>query len=112
LRAPAGPRRRPPRGAADPVTARWYEPPCLYVTDPHPCTGAFEDVQRFPGSELFDLECEVGVVYGAHGRHLSHQDAAAVIVGSTIFDDWSKLAEVLADANRPESRGPHRLQVR
>ena len=46
-------------------------------------------MQRFPGSELFDLECEVGVVYGAHGRNLTPEQAAAGIVGYTIFNDWS-----------------------
>ena len=53
------------------------------------CIGARDDVQRFPGSELFDLECEVGVVYGAHGRNLTPEEAAAGIVGYTIFNDWS-----------------------
>jgi 2-keto-4-pentenoate hydratase/2-oxohepta-3-ene-1,7-dioic acid hydratase in catechol pathway len=63
--------RRSQEGATDPVPARWYEAPCFYFTNPHACIGAFDDVQRFPGSELFDLECEVGVVYGAHGRNLT-----------------------------------------
>ena len=58
--------RRSQEGATDPVPARWYEAPCFYFTNPHACIGARDDVQRFPGSELFDLECEVGVVYGAH----------------------------------------------
>ena len=51
--------------------------------------GAFDDVERFPGSELFDLELEVGVVYGAHGRNLTPAQAAGGIVGYTIFNDWS-----------------------
>ena len=29
------------------------------------------------------------MVYGAHGRNLTPQDAAAAIVGYTIFNDWS-----------------------
>ncbi len=81
--------RRSQEGATDPVPARWYEAPCFYFTNPHACIGALDDVQRFPGSELFDLECEVGVVYGAHGRNLTPEDAAAGIVGYTIFNDWS-----------------------
>jgi 2-keto-4-pentenoate hydratase/2-oxohepta-3-ene-1,7-dioic acid hydratase in catechol pathway len=81
--------RKSQEGATDPVPQRWYEAPCFYFTNPHACVGAFDDVERFPGSELFDLELEVGVVYGAHGRNLTPQDAAPGIVGYTIFNDWS-----------------------
>jgi 2-keto-4-pentenoate hydratase/2-oxohepta-3-ene-1,7-dioic acid hydratase in catechol pathway len=81
--------RRSQEGATDPVPPRWYEAPCFYFTSPHACVGAFDDVERFPGSELFDLELEVGVVYGAYGRNLSTDEAAAGIVGYTIFNDWS-----------------------
>ena len=82
---PASPRRA--RGTRCP--RRWYEAPCFYFTNPHACVGAFDDVQRFPGSEQFDLELEVGVVYGAHGRNLTPEQAAPGIVGYTIFNDWS-----------------------
>src|ERR1700677_3095765 len=63
--------RRSQEGARDPVPARWYEAPCFYFTNPHVCIGAFDDVERFPGCEQFDLELEVGVVYGAHGKNLT-----------------------------------------
>src|SRR3984957_6868786 len=76
-------------GATAPVPPRWYEAPCFYFTSPHACVGAFNDVERFPGCELFDLELEVGVVYGAYGRNLTTDEAAAGIVGYTIFNDWS-----------------------
>jgi 2-keto-4-pentenoate hydratase/2-oxohepta-3-ene-1,7-dioic acid hydratase in catechol pathway len=81
--------RRSQEGAKDAVPARWYEAPCFYFTNPHACIGAFDDVERFPGSEQFDLELEVGVVYGAYGRNLTPEDAAPGIVGYTIFNDWS-----------------------
>jgi 2-keto-4-pentenoate hydratase/2-oxohepta-3-ene-1,7-dioic acid hydratase in catechol pathway len=81
--------RKSQEGATDPVPPRWYEAPCFYFTSPHACVGAFDDVERFPGSELFDLELEVGVVYGVYGRNLSLDEAAAGIVGYTIFNDWS-----------------------
>ena len=81
--------RRSQEGALDPVPSRWYEAPCFYFTNPHVCVGAFDDVERFPGSEQFDLELEVGVVYGAHGRNLTPEQAAEGIVGYTIFNDWS-----------------------
>jgi 2-keto-4-pentenoate hydratase/2-oxohepta-3-ene-1,7-dioic acid hydratase in catechol pathway len=76
-------------GAKDPVPERWYEAPCFYFTTPHACIGAFDDVERFPGSAQFDLELEVGVVYGVHGKNLMPEEAAAGIVGYTIFNDWS-----------------------
>jgi len=81
--------RRSQEGATDPVPKRWYEAPCFYFTSPHACIGPFDDVERFPGSEQFDLELEVGVIYGAHGKNLTPQEAAAGIVGYTIFNDWS-----------------------
>jgi 2-keto-4-pentenoate hydratase/2-oxohepta-3-ene-1,7-dioic acid hydratase in catechol pathway len=81
--------RRSQEGATDPVPERWYAAPCFYFTNPHACVGAFDDVERFPGSRVFDLECEVGVVYGAHGRNLTPQEAAPGIIGYTIFNDWS-----------------------
>src|SRR3984957_2680468 len=81
--------RKSQEGATDPVPPRWYEAPCFYFTSPHACVGAFDDVERFPGCELFDLELEVGVVYGAYGRNLTTDEAAAGIVGYTIFNDWS-----------------------
>ena len=81
--------RKSQEGAQDPVPERWYAAPCFYFTNPHACIGAFDDVERFPGSEQFDLELEVGVVYGAHGRNLTPDQAAAGVVGYTIFNDWS-----------------------
>jgi len=81
--------RRSQEGAAGAVPERWYEAPCFYFTNPHVCAGAFDDVERFPGSQAFDLELEVGVVYGKHGRNLTPEDAAPGIVGYTIFNDWS-----------------------
>jgi 2-keto-4-pentenoate hydratase/2-oxohepta-3-ene-1,7-dioic acid hydratase in catechol pathway len=81
--------RKSQEGAEDPVPAQWYAAPCFYFTNPHACIGAFDDVERFPGSEQFDLELEVGVVYGAYGKNLTPQDAAPGIVGYTIFNDWS-----------------------
>jgi 2-keto-4-pentenoate hydratase/2-oxohepta-3-ene-1,7-dioic acid hydratase in catechol pathway len=81
--------RRSQEGARDAVPERWYEAPCFYFTNPHVCAGPFDEVERFPGSGQFDLELEVGVVYGAHGRNLSPAEATAGIVGYTIFNDWS-----------------------
>jgi 2-keto-4-pentenoate hydratase/2-oxohepta-3-ene-1,7-dioic acid hydratase in catechol pathway len=81
--------RKSQEGAKDAVPARWYEAPCFYFTNPHACIGACDDVERFPGSEQFDLELEVGVVYGAYGKNLTPKEAADGIVGYTIFNDWS-----------------------
>jgi 2-keto-4-pentenoate hydratase/2-oxohepta-3-ene-1,7-dioic acid hydratase in catechol pathway len=81
--------RKSQEGAKDAVPQRWYEAPCFYFTNPHVCVGPYDDVERFPGSAQFDLELEVGVVYGEHGRNLTPEQAAAGIVGYTIFNDWS-----------------------
>jgi 2-keto-4-pentenoate hydratase/2-oxohepta-3-ene-1,7-dioic acid hydratase in catechol pathway len=81
--------RRSQEGATDPVPEQWYAAPCFYFTNPHACVGAFDDVERFPGCEVFDLELEVGVIYGAHGKNLAPDQVAAGIVGYTIFNDWS-----------------------
>jgi 2-keto-4-pentenoate hydratase/2-oxohepta-3-ene-1,7-dioic acid hydratase in catechol pathway len=81
--------RKSQESATDPVPARWYEAPACYFTNPHVCIGPYDDVERFPGSAQFDLECEVGVVYGAHGRNLTPEQAGPGIVGYTIFNDWS-----------------------
>ncbi len=93
--------RKAQEGARDAVPAQWYEAPCFYFTNPHVCVGAFDDVARFPGSVQFDLECEVGVVYGAHGSDLTPEQAAAGIAGYTIFNDWSA-----RDIQRIEGRLP------
>ena len=91
--------RRSQEGATDPVPEQWYAAPCFYFTNPHACVGAFDDVERFPGSQLFDLELEVGVVYGAHGKNLTPEQAAPGIAGYTIFNDWSA-----RDIQRQEDR--------
>ena len=93
--------RKSQEGARDPVPAQWYDAPCFYFTNPHAGIGAFDDVERFPGSRQFDLELEVGVVYGEHGRNLTPEQAAAGIVGYTIFNDWSA-----RDIQRIEGRLP------
>ena len=81
--------RRSQEGATGPIPARWYQAPCFLFENPHVCTGPFDDVERFAGSSLFDLECEVGVVYGERGRNLTPEEAAPGIVGYLIFNDWS-----------------------
>jgi 2-keto-4-pentenoate hydratase/2-oxohepta-3-ene-1,7-dioic acid hydratase in catechol pathway len=93
--------RRAQEGAHDPVPEQWYSAPCFYFTNPHAGIGAFDDVERFPGAQQFDLELEVGVVYGAHGRNLTPRETSAAIVGYTIFNDWSA-----RDIQRTEGRLP------
>jgi 2-keto-4-pentenoate hydratase/2-oxohepta-3-ene-1,7-dioic acid hydratase in catechol pathway len=81
--------RKSQEGAEDAVPARWYEAPCFYFTNPHVCHGPFDDVRRFPDSTQFDLECEVGVVYGEYASNLTPEQARNGIVGYAIFNDWS-----------------------
>ena len=93
--------RKSQEGAHDAVPEQWYGAPCFCFTNPHACLGAFDDVEPFPGSREFDLELEVGAVYGAHGRNLTPREATAGIVGYTIFNDWSA-----RDIQRTEGRLP------
>ncbi|MEU6407835.1 fumarylacetoacetate hydrolase family protein [Microbispora sp. NPDC046933] len=73
----------------DAVPSRWYEAPAFYFTNPHACVGSGAPVPIFPGSERFDLECEVAVVIGKAGRDLTPEQAREHIAGYTIFNDWS-----------------------
>jgi 2-keto-4-pentenoate hydratase/2-oxohepta-3-ene-1,7-dioic acid hydratase in catechol pathway len=93
--------RKSQESAKGAVPEQWYAAPCFYFTNPHVAIGAFDDVQRFPGCEQFDLELEVGVVYGKHGRNLTPEQATPGIVGYTIFNDWSA-----RDIQRTESQLP------
>jgi 2-keto-4-pentenoate hydratase/2-oxohepta-3-ene-1,7-dioic acid hydratase in catechol pathway len=93
--------RKSQEAASGAVPEQWYAAPCFYFTSPHAGIGAFDDVERFPGCREFDLELEVGVVYGAHGRNITPRQAAAGIAGYTIFNDWSA-----RDIQRAEGRMP------
>jgi 2-keto-4-pentenoate hydratase/2-oxohepta-3-ene-1,7-dioic acid hydratase in catechol pathway len=85
----------------DAVPPAWYETPAFYFTNPHAVIGANDPVPIFPGSAVFDFECEVGAVIGKAGRDLTPERAREHIIGYTIFNDWSA-----RDLQRQEARLP------
>jgi 2-keto-4-pentenoate hydratase/2-oxohepta-3-ene-1,7-dioic acid hydratase in catechol pathway len=74
------------------VADEWYEAPTFYFTNPHTILGP-GDVLRPPVTERLDFELEVAVVIGGTQHvgesDLTVEDAASVIFGYTIMNDWS-----------------------
>ena len=74
------------------VVPEWDQAPTFYFTNPHTVLGPWEEVQP-PVTERLDFELEVaaviGGVPGVDGVNLTPTDAAAVIFGYTIMNDWS-----------------------
>lgn len=74
------------------VADEWYEAPTFYFTNPHTISGPGEIV-RTPVTARLDYELEVAVVIGAAPgvgeSNLEPDDAASVIFGYTIMNDWS-----------------------
>jgi 2-keto-4-pentenoate hydratase/2-oxohepta-3-ene-1,7-dioic acid hydratase in catechol pathway len=74
------------------VAPEWYEAPTFYFTNPHTILGP-SDVLHPPVTERLDFELEVAVVVGAAPgtgeSNLTVEEAASVIFGYTIMNDWS-----------------------
>jgi 2-keto-4-pentenoate hydratase/2-oxohepta-3-ene-1,7-dioic acid hydratase in catechol pathway len=74
------------------VAAEWYEAPTFYFTNPHTILGP-DDVLRPPVTERLDFELEVAVIIGGTRdvgeSNLTVEDAASVVFGYTIMNDWS-----------------------
>lgn len=71
------------------VVPEWYQAPTFYFTNPHTVLGP-DEVLRPPVSARLDFELEVAaVVGGPGGANLTADDAAGVIFGYTIMNDWS-----------------------
>jgi 2-keto-4-pentenoate hydratase/2-oxohepta-3-ene-1,7-dioic acid hydratase in catechol pathway len=74
------------------VPDEWYEAPTFYFTNPHTISGP-GDVVRPPVTERLDFELELAMVIGAApgvgGSNLTAADAASVLFGYTIMNDWS-----------------------
>jgi 2-keto-4-pentenoate hydratase/2-oxohepta-3-ene-1,7-dioic acid hydratase in catechol pathway len=74
------------------VVPEWYQAPTFYFTNPHTVLGANDRVTP-PVTERLDFELEVAAVVGrASGigaSNLTAADAASVIFGYTIMNDWS-----------------------
>ncbi|MGO4592712.1 fumarylacetoacetate hydrolase family protein [Leifsonia sp. 2TAF2] len=74
------------------VVPEWYQAPTFYFTNPHTVLGPGEHL-RPPVSARLDFELEVAAVIGGasgvDGANLTADDAAGVIFGYTIMNDWS-----------------------
>jgi 2-keto-4-pentenoate hydratase/2-oxohepta-3-ene-1,7-dioic acid hydratase in catechol pathway len=74
------------------VAAEWYEAPTFYFTNPHTILGP-DDVLRPPVTDRLDFELEVAVIIGGTRdvgeSNLTVEDAASVVFGYTIMNDWS-----------------------
>ncbi len=74
------------------VAPEWYQAPTFYFTNPHTVLGPDEPVAP-PVTARLDFELEVAVVVGGAGgigeSNLTPEDAASVIFGYTIMNDWS-----------------------
>lgn len=66
----------------------WYELPVFYFSNPYALQGP-GPVLMPPGTQRFDFELEVGAILGRGGRNLSPAEAAPLIVGYTVLNDWS-----------------------
>ena len=74
------------------VADEWYQAPTFYFTNPHTILGP-DDVLRPPVTERLDFELEVAVIIGGTRdvgeSNLTVEDAASVVFGYTIMNDWS-----------------------
>ena len=74
------------------VAPEWYEAPTFYFTNPHTVLASGEELHP-PVTERLDFELELAAVIGAAPdgaeANLAPEDAASVIFGYTIMNDWS-----------------------
>jgi 2-keto-4-pentenoate hydratase/2-oxohepta-3-ene-1,7-dioic acid hydratase in catechol pathway len=81
--------RRGSERRGEPVPEAWYEMPMYYKGNHRSVYGPEEEIPWPPFTEELDFELEVACVLGRRGRDLSEEDAAAVIFGYTLMNDWS-----------------------
>ena len=66
----------------------WYELPVFYFSNPNTILGPGEVVPH-PATDMLDYELEVAAVVGEDAADLDAEAAVDVIVGYTIFNDFS-----------------------
>ncbi len=67
----------------------WSRSPAFYFANADAIVGPYDDVPISPGSTMFDLELELGVVIGRGGRDLHPDRAEEHIAGLTLYNDWT-----------------------
>ncbi|MGY0390318.1 fumarylacetoacetate hydrolase family protein [Nocardioides sp. WG-D5] len=76
-------------GRSEDLDPTWSQVPAFYFSNAAAVVGPYDDVPMAPGTRMFDLELEVGMVLGRGGRDLDPRDAESHIVGFTLFNDWT-----------------------
>lgn len=66
----------------------WYRLPVFYFSNPYALRGE-EDVPLAPGAAEFDFELEVGAIIGGTGSDLTPAEAADLVIGYCVLNDWS-----------------------
>ena len=84
-------------GRDDELHPAWSQVPAFYFGNAGGVVGPYDDVPIAPGSRMFDLELEVGLVIGEGGRDLDPADAESHIIGYTLFNDWTARDHQLRD---------------
>jgi 2-keto-4-pentenoate hydratase/2-oxohepta-3-ene-1,7-dioic acid hydratase in catechol pathway len=73
----------------EPVADAWYEMPIYYKGNHSSVYGPDEEIPYPSFTSELDYELEVACVLGGRGRDLSLDDAAGLIFGYTMMNDWS-----------------------
>jgi 2-keto-4-pentenoate hydratase/2-oxohepta-3-ene-1,7-dioic acid hydratase in catechol pathway len=73
----------------EPVPDAWYEMPIYYKGNHRSVYGPEEEIPWPSYTEELDFELEVGCILGRRGRDLSEDEAAGVVFGYTLMNDWS-----------------------
>ncbi len=84
-------------GRGDELHPVWSQIPAFYFTNADAIFAPHDDVPLAPGTQMFDLELEVGAVIGRGGRDLHPATAEQHIVGYTLFNDWTARDHQLRD---------------
>ncbi|MGH2709629.1 MAG: fumarylacetoacetate hydrolase family protein [Actinomycetota bacterium] len=73
----------------EPVPEAWYEMPIYYKGNHRSVYGPDEEVPYPSFTEELDYELEVACILGGPGRDIDADDAASLIFGYTVMNDWS-----------------------
>jgi 2-keto-4-pentenoate hydratase/2-oxohepta-3-ene-1,7-dioic acid hydratase in catechol pathway len=72
-----------------PMIPEWYEAPVFYFSNPNAIYGPEADLPKPRSTQRLDFELEVAVVIGRECRDVQPEDAAGVIAGYMVMNDWS-----------------------
>jgi 2-keto-4-pentenoate hydratase/2-oxohepta-3-ene-1,7-dioic acid hydratase in catechol pathway len=85
----------------------WYQLPIFYFTNHQAIYGTNEDVKKPLEETKLDLELELAVVMGKHGKDIKAENAEDYIFGYTVFNDWSARFLQKREGGGPPL-GPHK----